>query len=50
MGAVFDHTHSYRLALLGCGLATAAAALFLLRLRTYPLFDPQAKQTEGATA
>lgn len=38
MGAVFDRTGSYRWALLGCGLATVAAAALLLRLRSYPVF------------
>lgn len=41
MGVGFDQTGSYRLVLLGCGLATASAALLLLRLKTYPTYTTQ---------
>lgn len=41
MGVGFDQTGSYRLVLLGCGLATASAALLLLRLKAYPTYTPQ---------
>lgn len=50
MGALFDRTQSYRLALLGCGIATVAAALLLLRLSAYPVFSAAKKQIEGVTA
>jgi MFS family permease len=39
MGVTFDHTGSYRLALLFCGVATVAAALLLLRLSSYPIYS-----------
>ena len=39
MGAVFDGTGSYQLALLFCGAVTVVAALALLRLSSYPVFD-----------
>jgi MFS family permease len=39
MGAGFDRTGSYRLALLFCGVATVVAALAMLRLGTYPVFS-----------
>ncbi len=38
MGLGFDRTGSYQLALLVCGVATALAALLLLRLSAYPAF------------
>src|SRR5215470_10045564 len=39
MGAGFDRTGSYRLALLGCGVATVVAALAMLRLSSYPVYS-----------
>lgn len=39
MGIGFDHFGSYQLVLLGCGIATALAALMLLRLRSYKLYS-----------
>ncbi len=39
MGAGFDRTGSYRLALLFCGMATVIAALMMLRLGSYPIFQ-----------
>jgi len=39
MGAGFDRTGSYRLALLVCGVATVGAALAMLRLSSYPVFS-----------
>ena len=39
MGAAFDRNGSYQLALLFCGVATAVAALALLRLGSYPTFS-----------
>ncbi|HWQ31462.1 MAG TPA: MFS transporter [Blastocatellia bacterium] len=39
MGAGFDRTGSYRLALLLCGIATIIAALMMLRLGSYPVFS-----------
>jgi MFS family permease len=39
MGAGFDRTGSYRLALLFCGVATVVAALLMLRLKSYPVFS-----------
>jgi len=36
MGAGFDRTGSYRLALLFCGVVTVVAALIMLRLSSYP--------------
>src|SRR5215468_6710171 len=39
MGAAFDRAGSYQLALLFCGVATAVAALALLRLGSYPVFS-----------
>jgi len=47
MGAVFDQTQSYRLALLGCGVATLGAALLLLRLRAYPMLTANEVQDQG---
>jgi len=39
MGAGFDRTGSYRLALLVCGVATVVAALAMLRLSSYPVYS-----------
>jgi MFS family permease len=39
MGAGFDRTGSYRLALLFCGVATVVAALAMLRLSSYPVYS-----------
>jgi len=39
MGAAFDRNGSYQVALLFCGVATAVAALALLRLGSYPVFS-----------
>jgi MFS family permease len=39
MGAVFDRMGSYQSVLLFCGVATAVAALALLRLGSYPVFS-----------
>ena len=39
MGAGFDRSGSYRVALLLCGLATTIAALMMLRLGSYPIFS-----------
>lgn len=50
MGAVFDRTHSYQAALLGCGIATLGAALLLLRLRAYPMLASNEVQDQGAIA
>ncbi|MEO6724108.1 MAG: MFS transporter, partial [Blastocatellia bacterium] len=41
MGVGFDQTGSYRLVLLGCGVATLVAALLMLRLKSYPVFAHQ---------
>ncbi len=41
MGVGFDRTGSYRLVLLGCGIATMIAALMMLRLKSYPVFAHQ---------
>lgn len=39
MGVGFDRTGSYRLVLLGCGLATVIAAILMLRLKAYPTYN-----------
>ncbi len=39
MGVGFDRTGSYRLVLLGCGVATVVAALLMLRLKAYPTYN-----------
>ena len=39
MGVGFDRTGSYRLVLLGCGVATVIAALMMLRLKAYPTYN-----------
>jgi len=44
MGAGFDRTGSYRLALLFCGVATVVAALMMLRLGSYPIFSSQYRE------
>ena len=42
MGIGFDQTGSYRLVLLGCGVATLIAALLMLRLKSYPTYNAHA--------
>ncbi|MEP7336976.1 MAG: MFS transporter [Acidobacteriota bacterium] len=41
MGLGFDRTGSYRMVLLGCGVATVVAALLMLRLKAYPIYNAQ---------
>lgn len=44
MGAGFDRTGSYQLVLLLCGVAAVIAALSLLRLRSYSIYDSRPRR------